>query len=159
MNTIKHIDDWFKQALPKPTFNNQVIQCGVHLEEVAEMLETITECSDSAVYKDAIDNAYKSIHELAECMKKDKTFTLNVNDRQELLDALCDQIVTAIGTAHTQGFDLLGALQEVSDSNWSKFVNGVPQFDMNGKISKGPNYFRPKLTKYVGKDPVDTPSM
>ena len=39
----------------------------------------------------------------------------------EELDALCDQIVTAIGVAHMSGMDIQGALQEVANSNDSKF--------------------------------------
>lgn len=47
------------------------------------------------------------------------------------------------------GFDIVGALQEVNRSNWSKFENGEPIFDENGKIKKGPNYRPPDLSKFV----------
>jgi predicted HAD superfamily Cof-like phosphohydrolase len=67
----------------------------------------------------------------------------------ELLDSLADQIVTAIGVAHMFGFDISGALAEVNRSNFSKFEDGKPVFDANGKITKGKNYTPPELTPYI----------
>ena len=43
---------------------------------------------------------------------------------------------------------ILDALHEVNRSNWSKFVDGNPVFDENMKIVKGPNYFKPDLSKF-----------
>lgn len=71
-------------------------------------------------------------------------------DKTELLDALCDQIVTAVGVAHMFGMNIEGALTEVNRSNWSKFVNEAPVFDENGKIAKGPDYTPPDLTEFLG---------
>ena len=47
------------------------------------------------------------------------------------------------------GFDMVGALDEINKSNWSKFENGKPVFDENGKIKKGAEYFKPKLSKFT----------
>ena len=47
------------------------------------------------------------------------------------------------------GFDIIGALNEVNNSNWSKFENGKAIFDGNGKIKKGTNYFKPNLIKFI----------
>ena len=69
----------------------------------------------------------------------------------ELLDALCDQIVTAIGVAHMFGFDIKNALAEVNKSNWSKFENGKPVFYKNGKIKKGKYYKEPELEMFINK--------
>jgi hypothetical protein len=45
-----------------------------------------------------------------------------------------------------------GALTEVNKSNWSKFdESSNPIIDSNGKILKGPNYFKPELKKFVGE--------
>ena len=71
-------------------------------------------------------------------------------DKTELLDALCDQIITAIGVAHMFGMNIEGALTEINRSNWSKFVNEAPVFDENGKITKGPDYTPPDLTEFLG---------
>jgi hypothetical protein len=45
--------------------------------------------------------------------------------------------------------DIAGALKEVDDSNWSKFEDGKPVFDANGKIKKGRHYQAPQLEKYL----------
>ena len=71
--------------------------------------------------------------------------------KEDLLDALCDQIVTAIGVGYMAGFDMAGALQEVIRSNASKFENGKPLFDENGKIRKGKDYTQPELAQFVNK--------
>ena len=74
---------------------------------------------------------------------------LNGLDRTGLLDSLADQIVTAIGVGHMFGMDVLGALAEVDRSNWSKFVDGKPQFDANGKIAKPATYSPPDLARFI----------
>lgn len=43
-------------------------------------------------------------------------------DKKALLDALCDQIVTALGVGYMMGFDMEGALAEVNRSNYTKFT-------------------------------------
>lgn len=63
--------------------------------------------------------------------------------------ACCDQIVTALGVGYMFGFDMQLALAEVVRSNWSKFENGKPVFDDNGKIKKGVNYTPPQLGEFI----------
>lgn len=135
---IDLINLWFKRAVPEPTSKNCSVQYGVHLEEVAEMLTAVTD-SDPYLTEDIQSTAYD--------YKLGSAF--NISDREEFLDSLCDQIVTAVGVAYMNGFDIVGALQEVNRSNWSKFENGTPLFDENGKIKKGPNYSPPDLSKFV----------
>ena len=48
-----------------------------------------------------------------------------------------------------EGMDIVGALDEVNRSNFSKFVNGKPVFDENGKIKKGANYKEPDLKRFT----------
>jgi predicted HAD superfamily Cof-like phosphohydrolase len=74
---------------------------------------------------------------------------LSADARVELLDALCDQIVTAVGVAYMMGMDIEGALAEVNRSNWSKFEGGVPVFNEQGKIAKGVEYTPPELSDYI----------
>ena len=47
------------------------------------------------------------------------------------------------------GLDIEGALAEVIRSNYSKFVDGKPVFDANGKIAKPATYSPPDLTAFV----------
>lgn len=137
---ISDIKGWFELAVPTPTDKNRAVQLGVHFEEVGEMLQTLP-THHPCLRDDLADvaNGYKKRHEV------------NGEDveRIELLDALCDQIVTAIGVAHMFGMDIEGALAEVTRSNWSKFVDGKPVFDANGKIAKPPSYSKPDLTLFV----------
>ena len=136
--TIANIKEWFKQAVPEPTDKNRAVQIGCHIEEVAEMAAALAD-PDLAARLDCIASQYKT----------DPTICLKSADRKALLDALCDQIVTAVGVAHMFNLDIIGALAEVNRSNWSKFVDGKPVFDANGKIAKPATYSPPDLTKFV----------
>ena len=69
-----------------------------------------------------------------------------------MLDSLADQLVTGVGVAHMLRMDIIGALNEVNLSNFSKFVDGIPQFDANRKIIKGPDYFKPNLELFLFKE-------
>lgn len=147
---ITPIIDWFKTAVPKPTDKNKAVQVGVHFEEVAEMI--------TAIYKYDLQNpsviidSSESLSELSEHFKQDwliKNNSFTNKQKKELLDSLCDQIVTAIGVAYMLGMDINRALNEVNHSNWSKFENGKPVFNDQGKIAKGKDYFKPDLTKFL----------
>ena len=136
------IQQWFRLAVPEPTDKNRAVQLGVHFEEVAEMGEAI---ADDSV-RDALHDAaifYKQSPKGVSCDE------LRIN-RNDLLDALCDQIVTAVGVAHMFGLDIGRAINEVNRSNWSKFdEHGNPIFAGNGKIAKGPNYTPPDLSRFL----------
>jgi predicted HAD superfamily Cof-like phosphohydrolase len=136
MNTLESIVDWFRSAVPEPATENLSVQVGCHLEEMAEFAAAVGK-RWAAIHLD--DIAYEFKIEKPE-VRVDPTPTL---------DALCDQIVTAIGVAYMAGWDILGALAEVDRSNWSKFVDGSPVFDAQGKIAKGPRFTAPDLTKFV----------
>lgn len=153
MNTFEEIKTWFELAMPKPTKDNQRVQVGVHVEEFAEMCVTL-EVPDQPNYGLLVGNATYVTNHFADTLKKSKDLNLVIKDRKELLDSLCDQIVTVIGCAHVYGLDILGALQEVSRSNNSKFVDGLPVFNENGKIAKGPYYSKPVLDTFLGTDPA-----
>nr|DAE07514.1 MAG TPA: NTP-PPase-like protein [Podoviridae sp. ctnCN2] len=47
------------------------------------------------------------------------------------------------------GYDLHAALEVVNASNWSKFEDGQPVFDEQGKIQKGKNYRAPSLEAFA----------
>ncbi len=134
--TIQQIKRWFETAVPEPTPHNASVQYGCHLEEVSEGLLASLDSIDAEMVSQ-LAHDYKHGMELA------------IADREEMLDALCDQIVTAIGVAHMLGMDIEGALQEVARSNDSKFVDGHPIFNESGKIMKGPNYTKPDLSGFV----------
>lgn len=134
--TIASIKKWFTVAIPAPDDKARAVQLGCHLEEVAEMIE-------AAGYLGGSRNA----DALADYLKKRcPGVTADSVDRRALLDALADQIVTAIGVAHMFGMDIEAALAEVDRSNWTKFVDGAPNFDPHGKITKPASYSPPDLS-------------
>ena len=145
---IKSIKKWFELARPEPTIEDACVQIGCHYEEVAEMAETIGDESNAI---NSLANDYKSKDYSALFFIENLKIKGNaVGLKVELLDSLCDQIVTAIGVAHMLGFDIEGALNEVNNSNYSKFEDGKPVFNEQGKIAKGKDYFAPDLTKFIG---------
>ena len=75
---------------------------------------------------------------------------LENNDLLEVADALTDILYVTYGAGHAFGIDLDACFQEVQDSNMSKLgENGKPIFNDQGKVMKGPNYFKPDLSKYI----------
>lgn len=150
--SIHYTNQWFLEAVPfnKITRRSQTIQVGVHLEEVVEMLQAFELCG----FKTEHENAINALHTLAEAMKKDAMAMMKVPDRKAFLDACCDQLVTATGSAYMQGMNIVGGLNEVNQSNFSKFVDGKAIFNEHGKIAKGKNYKKPELAPYTGIDPV-----
>ena len=149
--TIKEIKNWFEQAVPNPTKDIQRMQMAVHNEEMAEAFDGLS--SDTAFGQESAKVCKDALNHLS-TMMKEKNISLTVTDRDCVLDAMCDVIVTAVGVSHVYGLDIVGALQEVSRSNNSKFVDGKPVFNAQGKIAKGPAYTPPNLTPFLGKDPT-----
>ena len=141
---IHNIKEWFKAAKPNPSTADVCLQIGCHYEEVSEMVAAL--CDDDAACELA-DTAllYKMKNNLYIAAIEE----LNADARVELLDALCDQVVTAVGVAYMMGMDIEGALAEVNRSNWSKFEGGVPVFNEQGKIAKGVEYTPPELSDYI----------
>ena len=75
---------------------------------------------------------------------------LDNNDLLETADALTDILYVTYGAGHAFGIDLDACFQEVQNSNMSKLgENGKPIFNDQGKVMKGPNYFKPDLSKYI----------
>ena len=150
MSVIDNIFNWFKKAVPEPNNKNIHTQLGVHFEEVAEMLLALSGDDDQTEV--LLHNAYLANHLLAEHLKNNVgalNLDMTTESKVELLDALCDQIVTATGVGYMLDMNLPMALEEVNASNYSKFVNGEPIFNENKKIMKGPNYFKPSLEFHI----------
>lgn len=145
-NTLSDTFHWFELAHPAPTSKQLHTQTGVHFEEVAEMLEEMK--GTDRLTSVLIHSAMTALTVLGDHLKRgDNLFT--IPDRKLFLDALCDQIVTATGVGRDCHFPMVAALTEVNASNWSKFVDGKPIFNEQGKIMKGPNYFKPDLSAFV----------
>ena len=78
------------------------------------------------------------------------TDAMNNKDLLEVADALTDILYVTYGAGHAFGIDLDKCFDEVQNSNMSKLdENGKPIYNENGKVMKGPNYFKPDLSKFV----------
>lgn len=144
---IQQIRSWFLKAVPAPEKKNFNTQTGVHFEEVAEMLDALK--GDDAASEERLVAVRDALHSFATDMKSG-TIQVSVSDPVELTDAICDQIVTGVGVAHMAAIDIVPAVQEVADSNDSKFdADGKPIFNADMKIMKGPNYFKARLGRFA----------
>ncbi len=75
---------------------------------------------------------------------------MNNKDLVEVADALTDILYVTYGAGHAFGINLDKCFEEVQNSNMSKLdYNGKPIYNDNGKVMKGPNYFKPNLIKYI----------
>ena len=71
-------------------------------------------------------------------------------DLLETADALTDILYVTYGAGHAFGIDLDKCFEEVQNSNMSKLdENGNPIYNESGKVMKGPNYFKPDLSKFI----------
>ena len=71
-------------------------------------------------------------------------------DIKEVADALTDILYVTYGAGHAFGIDLDKCFEEVQNSNMSKLgEDGKPIYNENGKVLKGPKYFKPNLKKFV----------
>ena len=75
---------------------------------------------------------------------------IDKKDIKEVADALTDILYVTYGAGHAFGIDLDKCFEEVQSSNMSKLgKDGKPIYNENGKVMKGPHYFKPNLNKFV----------
>ena len=75
---------------------------------------------------------------------------LKERDEVEVADALTDLLYVVYGAGHAFGINLDKCFEEVQNSNMSKLSSdGKPIYNEKGKVMKGPNYFKPNLSKFV----------
>jgi predicted HAD superfamily Cof-like phosphohydrolase len=139
---IGSIARWHQAARPEPTEADLRVQIGVHVEEVAEFIDSLIGLNPDGAT--ALTGARALMHLLADRIKSGE-YDVTIGNRAAALDAICDQIVTAVGVGHCAKFHTVAATIEVDRANWSKLQDGKPLRDANGKIIKGPNYTPPNL--------------
>jgi predicted HAD superfamily Cof-like phosphohydrolase len=143
MNELKNTKAWFEQAIPEPTIKTACVQIGCAYEETAELAKTLCDFVRPDLEEVAVE--YKSLSDEHQQFLAEMTN----DERIQMLDDIVDEIVTRVGIAHMMGFDIEGALAEVNRSNFSKFEDGKPVFDANGKITKGKHYTPPELGDFI----------
>ena len=97
--------------------------------------------SDAKTNKLRIELIKEELSELTEAM--------NDKNLLEVADALTDILYVTYGAGHAFGIDLDRCFEEIQSSNMSKLgEDGKPIYNEEGKVMKGPNYFKPDLSKY-----------
>ena len=92
------------------------------------------------------DLRYNLIKEELEEFKE----AIDKKDLLEVADALTDLLYVTYGAGHAFGINLDDCFNEVQNSNMSKLgTDGKPIYNDAGKVMKGPNYFKPDLSKFV----------
>ena len=75
---------------------------------------------------------------------------LNQKNIEETADALTDILYVTYGAGHAFGIDLDKCFDEVQKSNMSKLDKfGNPIYNNQGKVMKGPLYFKPNFKKIL----------
>ena len=115
---------------------------GTFMKTFGQEVKTKPSFSSDKINKLRIDLIKEELDELQEAMKN--------NDLLEVADALTDILYVTYGAGHAFGIDLDKCFDEVQNSNMSKLdENSKPIYNDSGKVMKGPNYFKPDLSKFV----------
>ena len=115
---------------------------GTFMKTFGQEVKTKPSLSTEKINKLRIDLIKEELEELSEAISN--------TDLLEVADALTDILYVTYGAGHAFGIDLYKCFEEVQNSNMSKLdENGKPIYNDSGKVMKGPNYFKPDLTKFV----------
>ena len=115
---------------------------GTFMKTFGQEVKNKASLSTDKINKLRVDLIKEELDELTEAM--------NNKDLLEVADALTDILYVTYGAGHAFGIDLDKCFDEVQNSNMSKLdENGKPIYNEAGKVMKGPNYFKPDLSKFV----------
>ena len=115
---------------------------GIFMKTFGQEVKNKPSFSTEKINKLRLDLIKEELTELTEAM--------NNKDLLEVADALTDILYVTYGAGHAFGIDLDKCFDEVQNSNMSKLdENGKPIYNEHGKVMKGPNYFKPDLSKFV----------
>ena len=117
---------------------------GVFMKTFGQEIKNKPSFSTKKINQLRISLIQEELDELKEAMTN--------NDLLEVADALTDLLYVTYGAGHAFGIDLDKCFNEVQNSNMSKLgEDGKPIYNEFGKVMKGPNYFKPDLSKFVNK--------
>jgi predicted HAD superfamily Cof-like phosphohydrolase len=115
---------------------------GIFMKTFGQEVKNKPAFSTDKINKLRLDLIKEELSELTDAMRN--------KDLLEVADALTDILYVTYGAGHAFGIDLDKCFDEVQNSNMSKLgENGKPIYNENGKVMKGPNYFKPDLSKFV----------
>jgi len=115
---------------------------GIFMKTFGQEVKNKPSFSTDKINKLRIDLIKEELDELSVAMKN--------KDLLEVADALTDILYVTYGAGHAFGIDLDKCFEEVQNSNMSKLdESGNPIYNEFGKVMKGPNYYKPDLSKFV----------
>ena len=115
---------------------------GLFMKTFGQEVKVKAGFSSEKINKLRIDLIEEELKELKEAINK--------KDFKETIDVLTDILYVTYGAGHAFGVNLDKCFEEVQNSNMSKLdENGKPIYNDSGKVMKGPNYFKPDLSKFV----------
>lgn len=114
---------------------------GLQLEEMAEKLEAVNLRGATSEQLRIVSANFKSGH---------YDSLVENGDREAMLDADIDLAWVTVGSALSQGSDVLGAMREVARANLDKIgPDGSVIKDENGKVRKPKGWRGPDISPYV----------
>ena len=114
------------------------------MEKFGQEVKTKPEFPSEKIVKLRYDLIKEELDEFEQALK-DKNL-------EEVADSLADILYVTYGAGHAFGIDLDKCFDEVQRSNMSKLgADGNPIYNENGKVLKGPKYFKPDFSKFVKK--------
>ena len=115
---------------------------GIFMKTFGQEVKDKPSLSSDKINKLRISLIREELDELKEAMDS--------KDLLEVADALTDLLYVTYGAGHAFGIDLDKCFEEVQNSNMSKLgKDGKPIYNEFGKVMKGPNYFKPNLSKCI----------
>ena len=112
------------------------------MKTFGQEVKTNASLSSDKINKLRIDLIEEELEELKDAINK--------KDLKETVDALTDILYVVYGAGHAFGVNLDKCFEEVQNSNMSKLgEDGKPIYNENGKVMKGPNYFKPNLNQFL----------
>ena len=115
---------------------------GVFMKTFGQEVKNSPSFSTDKINKLRLDLIKEELNELTEAMKN--------KDLLEVADALTDILYVTYGAGHAFGINLDNCFDEVQESNMSKLgENNTPIYNNDGKVMKGPNYFKPNLKQFL----------
>ena len=115
---------------------------GIFMKTFGQDVKNKPSFSTDKINKLRLDLIKEELNEFKEAMDN--------KDLLEVADALTDILYVTYGAGHAFGIDLDKCFDAVQNSNMSKLSeNGEPIYNESGKVMKGPNYFKPDLSKFI----------
>ena len=115
---------------------------GLFMKTFGQDVKTNAGFSTDKINKLRIDLIEEELGELKDAINK--------KDLKETIDALTDILYVTYGAGHAFGVNLDKCFEEVQNSNMSKLgEDGKPIYNENGKVMKGPKYFKPNLSQFL----------